>query len=1126
MKTSEFLADLRSRNIRLWSEGDKLRCSAPQGVLTTEIRAGLTARKTEILSILRFSRPESFGAGPALEPITRTGDMHLSFGQERLWFLHQLNPGDAAYHIVAQIRFTRTLDVPVLERTLAEVVRRHETLRTTFDSLDGRPIVHVHPPQPIELTRFDLRDRLEPDRSRARERIQQEESSRPFDLGSGPLMRLTLIQTEPAQWDLLVVQHHIISDRWSLGIFIRELTTLYRDFEQGQSPSLGEPRIQYVDFAQWQRTRMQGGLLGEHLTFWRKLLAGQLPILNLPTDRPRSPEQTHCGAWETRTLSSAGSRGVRQLSGSAAATPFMIFLAAFDALLHRYTGQDDILVGSPIAGRDNSLVEGLIGCFVNMLVFRTDLTGNPTFRTLVSRVRDVAVGVYSHAELPFEMLVADLRPPRDLSRSPFFQVALALQTAPKSVEMTEDITSAASGGTLFDLTLFIVEHNDHFSVTAEYNVDLFDRETIARMLGHFEVLIAAATGDPDRPIQELPLLSPHEQVDAVRTWNSTGMDVGPSSTIVELIEAQVGSTPDAIATTFENESITYRDLNARANQLAHYLRDAGVGPETLVGICMERSPRMLVALLGVLKAGGAYVPLDPSHPIDRLSFMMKDSRLSILLTEADLRDRFSASDRLTLCLDSDWPAVAAAQSAENPRSSVTGEAIAYVIYTSGSTGTPKGVQVRHRSLVNFIAAMRREIDISADDALLSVTTLSFDIAGLELYLPLTVGARVAIVPRDATTDGRALADALIAARATMMQATPATWRLLLEAGWSGGAGFKVLCGGEACPRDLANRLADCGRAWNLYGPTETTIWSSVEPIVGSDAPLSIGRPIGNTDIYLLDSSLQPVPIGVTGELFIGGEGLARGYWKRPELTAERFVPHPFASTPGLRLYRTGDLAKYLPDGRIEWIARVDHQVKVRGFRIELGEIETVLTSHESVKEAVVFADGDADNKRLVAYVVFRPGESLTASEMRQFAKQSLPVYMVPSFFVKLDLIPLTPNRKVDRRALPNPFDQSGRPEAARVAPRTAAEQRIAAIWHAVLGTNSFSIYDNFFDVGGHSLLSMRVIAEIENAFGRRLNPRVMFLENLEQIAQRCGAAAGEQAVRARSGDRAAVVRGR
>ena len=1095
MTTLEFLADLQRRQVRVWVENNNVRCRGPREVLTADLRDQLASRKMDILTL--FGGGDAAPRASTVTPvrIAREGALPLSFSQERLWFLHQMTPQNAAYNIVSSVRFARTIQVDALRRSVDELVQRHEALRTVFVTRDGEPVLQILPPAATALPVIDLAGRPEDERRPELERIRAEHAGAPFDLEHGPLIRVVLVKLGDRDYELLLAVHHIVSDRWSVGVIANELQALYDRFAGGAAPPLPELPVQYVDFAAWQRQHLASGVMETQLAYWRQHLAG-LSDLDLPTDRPRPSEQTYAGAWESRSLGEVGEL-VAAAARQNGMTPFMIMLAGFSALLHRYSAQSDIAVGTPISGRTNQLFEGVVGCFLNMLVLRTDLSGEPSFGDLLRRVRAVALDAYDHADVPFEKLVADLQPRRDTSRSPLFQVALSFQSAPKAVEMPVDVVSTASGGTLFDLTLFVTDIAGQLTLTAEYNTDLFDRVTIARMLGHLETLLRTGLQEPTRRLSDLPILTADEQRQLV-AWNATSTRFDGPSSVHGVIAAQAARTPDAIAVTCGTESLTYRELDSRSTRLARHLRHLGVGAEAPVGICVDRSAGMFVGLLGILKAGAAYVPLDPAYPIERLALMLDDAGVQIVVSQSRLVDRLPSGERRVVCLDRDWAAIA--DHADAPLDlTAGGESLAYIIYTSGSTGRPKGVQVPHRAVVNFLSTMACAPGLSASDVLVAVTTLSFDIAGLELYLPLTVGAHVVVAAGEQVTDGGELRALLSACGATAMQATPATWRLLLEAGWSG-PGVKMMCGGEALPRDLATELLDKGELWNLYGPTETTIWSCAER-VGADSTVSIGRPIANTQVYVLDPNFSPVPAGVPGELYIAGDGLARGYRGRPDLTAERFVPNPFGRE-GDRMYRTGDLARYLPDGRLECLGRLDHQVKVRGFRIELGEVEAVLAAHDRVKEVVVVADElSPGDRRLVAYIVCRGSGSVTASDLRRFARVRLPDYMVPSFFVMLERIPLLPNGKVDRRSLPGPFQAAGGVQ--RTPPRTATERRIADIWQRILGVAAVSVEDNFFDIGGHSLLSMRVVAAIEQELGCRLSPRVMFLESLRQIAAQC-----------------------
>jgi amino acid adenylation domain-containing protein len=909
---------------------------------------------------------------PPIQRLPREGPLPLSFAQQRLWFLDRFEPGSPFYNIPAAARLSGDLDIIALERSLQEVVRRHETLRTTFQTVEGQPAQVIAPTLTLPLPLVDLTSRPEVERAEEARRLAREEAQRPFDLTRAPLLRATLLKLGPQEHVVLLVMHHIVSDGWSMGVFFREVATLYQAFLNDEPSSIPELPVQYADFACWQRDWLQGELLESQLTYWQDRLANVPAALELPTDHPRPAVQTVHGAMEPLLLPSELVERLHALSRREGCTLYMILLAAFQALLHRYSGQEDFCIGTPVAGRTRPEMEGLIGFFVNTLVLRADLSGDPTFAEHLKRVRETCLGAYAHQDLPFEMLVEALQPQRDLSRSPLFQVMLILQNTPlPSLDLPGlqlNPIEAESGTAKFDLNLALVETDRGLVGSLEYNTDLFEAATVRRLLVHFRNLLEEAAANPERRVSELPLLTAEERHQLLTEWNCTEADLPDRDCIHRLFEAQVERTPEAIALIYEDEKVTYCELNRRANQLAHHLRDLGVGPEVLVGICMERSIEMVVGLLGILKASGAYVPLDPGFPRERIAFMLKDARVPLVLTQKSLQAGLPDQEVRLVLLDADAEAIAR-HSADDPASGVESDNLAYVLYTSGSTGLPKGVQITHGSVVNFLASMSREPGLSDQDTLLAVTTLSFDIAGLEIFLPLTVGARLVLVPREVTQDGKRLAEKL--SDATVMQATPVTWQMLLDAGWPGSPGFKILCGGEAMPSDLARQLLGrCASLWNMYGPTETTIWSTVHRVDGRVSPVPIGRPIANTQVYVTDSRGQPVPVGVAGELLIGGAGLARGYLGRPELTHEKFIPNPYSDSPGSRLYRTGDLARWLPNGELECLGRLDHQVKVRGFRIELGEIESVLGLHPDVSQVAVVARGETpENKRLIAYFV-------------------------------------------------------------------------------------------------------------------------------------------------------------
>ncbi len=1039
-------------------------------------------------------RGEGLKALPII-PIPRDGELPVSFAQERLWFLDQFEPGSSAYNMPGAVRVRGRLDVELLERSINEIIRRHGSLRTTFKSVDGKPKQVIASELSFALPVVDLRELPEEKRESRARTLAIEEAKTPFDLESGPLLRATVLRLGEEDHVGLFTMHHIISDGWSMGILIREVAAIYDAYSNGKPSPLPELPIQYADFSQWQRQWLQGEVLESQLQYWKQKLDGLPPVLELPTDRPRPAVQTYNGAHESFELSSVLSEALGELSRREGATLFMTLLGAFQTLLYRYTGQEDIAVGTPIANRNRSEIEGLIGFFVNTLVLRTDFSGNPSFLELLRRVKETSLEAYAYQDLPFERLVEELNPERDMSHSPLFQVMFVLQNVPTQALEIEGLTLSPlepdSSRALFDLTLTVSDTDQGLMGSIEYNTDLFDDTTITLMIEHFRILVENIVKSPDQRITDLPILTEKERHKLLVEWNDTKSEYPTDKCVHQLFEDQVKKTPDATAVVFEDQKLSYKELNERANQLGHYLRDHGVEPECRVCVCLERSIEMIVGLLGILKAGGVYVPVDPSYPKQRLEFMLEDSKVKAILTQESLVEMLPTNGAQVVCIDTQWEGIAK-NTKKNPVSGITPSNLAYVIYTSGSTGKPKGVPIIHSSLVNFLCSMGEQPGLTSKDLMLAITTLSFDIAALEIFLPIIKGACVELVTREVASYGTQLLKKITDSGATVIQATPATWRMLLEVGWSNKDRPKILCGGEALSSDLADELVKRSDSlWNVYGPTETTIWSTIHRVSKRSAFVSIGRPIGNTQIYILDKHLTPVPIGVPGELHIGGAGLARGYLNSPELTVEKFIPNPFSDTPGERLYKTGDLARYLPDGNIEFLGRIDNQVKIRGFRIETGEIESILREHPAVRDAVVVARGDGSgdpstslrtDKQLIAYLIYQGGQEVIVSEVRGFLREKLPEYMVPSSFVTLDELPLTPSGKVDRKALPEP--DKTRPELGRefVAPRTPTEEILSDIWAQVLGIEKVGVYDNFFELGGHSLLATQVVSRTRDAF--------------------------------------------
>lgn len=1031
----------------------------------------------------------------------------LSYGQRALWFLYQLDPRSPAYNLMHASYVRADLDREAFSRAFQTLVGRHAVLRTTYGARDGKPLQFIHPARKFSLERIEVFDW-------SRERLEAElhrQADVPFDLVRGPVFRVQLFDRGAEKNILLITAHHIALDFWSLDLLLNELEDLYRSEVSGNPVSLPALEVSYADYVRWQEGVIEGQE-GERLyDYWRQQLGGEIPVLDLPTDRPRPPVQTFNGRSYRFHLPDDLARQVVALAQKQGATLYATLLAVFQLLLYRYSGQQDILVGSFSAGRSRAELESIVGYFLNPIVLRARLSPEMRFSELLGQVRQTVVDGITHGDFPFSLLVERHQPMRDPSRSPVFQVAFGLDRLRR---LSADATGAGHGsltagdpatlglkpflfgqqGAPMDLMLTFLSVGDSLSGALQYNSDLFDESTIVRLVDHFRQLLKGAVANPEERLDELRLLSEQEERVLLVDWNDTAAEFPENLCLHELFEAQVGRTPEAVAVVHGERRLTYRELDGRANRLAHHLKALGLGPDLPAGVCVERSPEMLVAILGVLKAGGAYVPLAPDTPAERAAFMLNESRARILLTQMPLLAQFRGFSGKVVCLDRGWPDIAR-DGPHDVEATASPENLAYVIFTSGSTGKPKGVQIEHRAVVNFLTSMQQTPGITAEDTLPAITTLTFDISALELFLPLTVGAKVVVVDREVAADGRQLAETLRESGATIMQATPASWRLLIDAGWRDGRSLKALCGGEALPADLADQLLErCASVWNMYGPTETTIWSAVDRVQPGRGQVSIGRPIANTQIYVLDSRCRPVPIGVPGDLYIGGAGLARGYLNRPELTAERFVSIAVNGGREQRLYKTGDLACFRPDGRLHFLGRQDFQVKVRGFRIELEEIEANLNEHPGIRAAVVTARQTGtrtDDKQLVAYVSPNGEPVPNTSELRGFLRQRLPDYMVPAVFVSVDVFPLNPAGKVDRRALPEPETSRPRLSTTYVAPRNDLETVLADIWASVLGIDEVGIHDNYFDLGGASIQSLEVAARAEKA-GCEITPTLIF----------------------------------
>ncbi|MCK6549278.1 amino acid adenylation domain-containing protein [Myxococcota bacterium] len=1043
--------------------------------------------RQQALEILKRRREAT--RAPKIPRVPRDGALPLSFSEQRLWLLERLEGDSGVHHIPMAWRWSGPLDDAALAGALDALVRRHEALRTSYPVEDGRPVRRIAPITPIaalHVERISLTHLDGPSREEALRVFVSDAARRRFDLANGPLFRAQLLALGPEEHVLAIQLHHIVFDGWSLGVLRRELAALYDAFRRGAPSPLAEPPIQYADFAAWQRARLTPEALAPQLDFWTKTLAGAPPRIELPADHPRPQVQRFRGRRLPFALGADVSRAVVATASELQATPFMVLLAAWSALLGRHAGEEDVVIGSPIANRTELDTEGVVGCFINTIVLRTRPIGSLSFRAFVDAVRRTAIDAYSNQDLPFEQLIEHLSPERSLAHAPVFQVMFILQNAPEGAVppgLVERPVEPDTRTTMFDLTLMLEASPSGFVGAIEWDVDRFDAATVERLAARLRALITSAVASPDTPLGALELLPPEEQTLLLHTLNATSTPIVGAQTIHEAFELVSRAHPDRIAVEARGEQLAYGALDARARAIAAALRV--FGPGARVGVALDRGVDLVAALLGVLGAGAAYVPLDPALPAARLALITEDAGLSAIVT----------APSITLpAVDVPRVDVTALVPSDAPLDAVDPGAIAYVLYTSGSTGRPKGVEIPHRAVVSFLASMRHELGFGADDVLLAVTTVSFDIAGLELFLPLTTGARVVVASREVAADPRALARAIESSRATFLQATPATWRRLVDGGWRGSDRLTILCGGEALPLDLARALAARGRAaFNLYGPTETTIWSTIErldpaALAASDARVTVGRPIANTEVYVLDAARRLAPLGVEGELFIGGIGLACGYLGRPELTAQAFVPHPFARELGLppdaRVYATGDRARRLASGVIELLGRRDGQVKVRGFRVELGEVEATLRSHADVVDAAVIvrAAGTPD-ARLVAFVVATDGVTIDAAALRTFVARELPEHMIPAPITIVDALPRTPNGKLDRLALAaRAIEAPARREPS--VPKNATERRLAALFAEVLGLRSVSPDDGFFTLGGHSLLAVTLADRIEATFGR------------------------------------------
>ncbi|MCU0532553.1 MAG: amino acid adenylation domain-containing protein [Hydrococcus sp. Prado102] len=1038
-----------------------------------------------------------------IEPVSRTKEIPLSFAQQRLWFLAQLEPDSPFYNQPTAFRLNGELQIPILKQSFQELIDRHETLRTTFAIVEGKPIQVINPAVEFFLPVINLENLDREAQEREIQKLANREAQHPFNLERDSVVRSLLLRLNSLEHIILFTTHHIVCDEWSIAILVKEIATLYETFLEGKPSPLPELPIQYADFAFWQRAWLHGEVLSRQLDYWRKQLQ-DLPRLDLLTDYPRPAIQSYKGATQSLILSEELSQALKAFSQQQGVTLFMTLLAAFQVLLHRYSNQNDIVVGTPIANRNRAETEGLIGFFVNTLVLRTNLEGDRSFTELLKRVREVTLEAYTHQDIPFEQLVEELKVERHLNRNPLFDVMFTLENSSteelKLPGLTLSPLTQESKTAIFDLILSISDTEQGLTGAIEYSTDLFDSSAIAQMLAHYQVLLETIVTNPKLRLSQIPLLTAKERDRLLREWNDTEAEYPQDKCIHELFEERVEKAPDAIALVFEDQYLTYRELDNRANQLARYLQQLGVRAEVPVGIYLKRSLEMFVAMLGVLKAGGAYIPIDPTYPSERVATILEDARVGLIVSQSGLETELLSNQTKWINLDRISDLISQ-HSIDSCLNAIDSENLAYVIYTSGSTGKPKGVAITHQALVNYTLEIIEQFELQGGDRMLQFASIGFDVVVEEIFPTWIIGATVVLPGATELISCREFQHLIEQEQITVFELPTAYWHQwvseLFDSQQTVPSCVRLaIVGGERIsPERLRQWQQFSTPLIHVYGLTETTVTSTLYRL-NSDVKLlelPIGKAIANTQIYLLDSNLQPVPVGVAGEIYIGGAGIARGYLNRAELTAERFIPNPFSKDAGARLYRTGDLAKYLPDGNIEFLGRIDHQVKVRGFRIELGEIEAVLNQHPQVKECVVINREDVPGEnRLIAYIVYKQEKDVTVTELRRFLEEKLPRYLVPSNFVTIDAIPLSSNGKIDRRSLPIPDNLRPELEVDYVRPQTEVQQAIADVWQKVLALEKVGIHDNFFEIGGHSLLLIQVNSKLRQLFNTDLSIVEMF----------------------------------
>ncbi len=1107
MNPADLLAQLTAQDVHVSARNSRLVIKARKDAVSAELKGLLQENKAELLEYLE-NQAES-AAAPELVSIDRNGPLPLSFAQQRLWYLDQLQGASTVYTMAFALRLRGVFDDDAMSRALQSLFQRHEALRARFVMQDEEPMAVVDESSSLPIELCDLSGGS--DHESALIRALQAFGERPFDLAEGPLARALIVHIGRDDHALVFAVHHSVCDGGSVELLQDDLAATYTAFASNNEPALSELPIQYADYAAWQKQCFDGGSLAPQLAFWRQQLGGELPSLDMPSNKTRPRMMTYNGSMHHVDIPNSDISAIVEAHRSTGVTPFMVLIALVASTIARYSNSADIVLGTPVANRSKPELANVVGLFVNTLVLRLQPSDAMPFSELLTHVRNTLLDVFDNQDVPFERLVEELHPPQELSRSPIFQSMVSYhQPALTQREFGGLDVSAielSANASRFDLTFFLSQQKDSVRLSLEYNTDLFSESEVAQFSQHFQASSARFADNPKMPIGELDLLDP-KQRQSIAQWNRTDLPYPSEALLHELISKSCSDHGDKTAIVFNDASLTYAELDRQANQLARHLISTGIEPADVVAVYLERSLWTVVSLLAVLKTGAAYLPLDPFYPPDRVAYMLSDSGSKLTLSTAALADGLTAvlasgeADTQFPLLKLDELADELRQANAEPVECATdSQSLAYLLYTSGSTGKPKGVMVQHQAVVNFLTSMAKEPGMTRDDVLLAVTTTSFDISVLELYLPLLVGGTVVIADRAMSTDSQALANAMSDHQVTIMQATPATWRLLIDGGWPGRANLRVLCGGEPFPQDLALGLLErCQEVWNMYGPTETTVWSTCHRLLPGEA-VTIGRPIANTQVHILNSAGKTQPPGVAGELCIGGDGVTKGYLHREELTADRFVRDPFSDNPDARLYKTGDLAKRTADGRLWHLGRMDTQVKVRGYRIELGEIEARLNQIDSIAQSAVIVHEPAPgDQRLVAFLTCVQGEQIQISALRKALRSDLPDYMVPQQFVVLDVMPLTPNGKIDRKAL-QPQESGNRSTEEAEAPRTETEQVIAQIWRDLIGGGLIGREANFFSAGGHSLLAVKAAARMEKQLGIEVTASMLVLETLSQIAE-------------------------